>query len=305
MDQVKIGKYIAAKRKALGMTQVQLADQLGMSDKSVSKWERGVCLPDVSVYTDLCAALGISLNEFLAGEDIEHENIEKKAEENIMTVSRDSKKRSRKLRRIAAILAAALLLLCTGAAWFLHSEGYFAGNYLKGYDMDSDLYRTVSQLSIPETPYLYEFNADNSYSSAIFRFYEYDHGELTASSAALEANLLTVDENGRTPRHTQGTVAVLRHGSDFSLIVATEDSVARVDTEPDKDLGAFMAMTETGCPDARDIAAGEEYPLCAFYYGDTELTGFLPEEAFTDPAGTLADTEYTLLITVEFGTEER
>ena len=63
MDQVKIGKYIAAKRKALGMTQVQLADQLGMSNKSVSKWERGVCLPDVSVYTDLCATLGISLNE--------------------------------------------------------------------------------------------------------------------------------------------------------------------------------------------------------------------------------------------------
>ena len=70
-------------------------------------------------------------------------------------------------------------------------------------------------------------------------------------------------------------------------------------------IGAFMAMTETGCPDARDIAAGEEYPLCAFYYGDNELTGFLPAEAFTYPAGTLADTEYTLLITVEFGTEEQ
>lgn len=304
MDQVKIGKYIAAKRKALGMTQVQLADKLGMSDKSVSKWERGVCLPDVSVYTDLCATLGISLNEFLAGEDIEHENIEKKAEENIMTVSRDSKKRSRKLRRIAAILAAALLLLCTGAAWFLHSEGYFASNYLKGYDMDSDLYRTVSQLSIPETPYLFEFNADKTFRSAVIRFYEYDHGELTAHAPVLESNLQTVDENGRTPRHTQGTVAVLRHGSDFSLIVATEDSVARVDTEPDKDLGAFMAMTETGCPDARDIAAGEEYPLCAFYYGDNELSGFPAEQAFTDPAGTLADTEYTLLVTVEFGTEE-
>lgn len=304
MDQVKIGKYIAAKRKALGMTQVQLADQLGMSDKSVSKWERGVCLPDVSVYTDLCAALGISLNEFLAGEDIEHENIEKKAEENIMTVSRDSKKRSRKLRRIAVILAAALLVLCIGTAWFLHSEGYFAGNYLKGYDMESDLYRTVSQLSIPETPYLYEFNADNSYSSAILRFYEYDHGELTASSASLEANLLTVDESGRTPGHTKGTIAVLRRESTFSLIIATEDSVSRVDTKPDTDPGAFTAMAEAGCPDTRDLTAGQEYPLCAFYYGDNELSGYLPEEAFADPAGTLADTEYTLLITVEFGTEE-
>ena len=47
MDLVKIGKYIAGKRKDLGMTQKQLAEKLGMSDKSVSKWERGVCLPDV------------------------------------------------------------------------------------------------------------------------------------------------------------------------------------------------------------------------------------------------------------------
>ena len=54
MDLIKIGKYIASKRKSLGMTQKQLAEKLGMSDKSVSKWERGVCLPDVSVYKELC-----------------------------------------------------------------------------------------------------------------------------------------------------------------------------------------------------------------------------------------------------------
>lgn len=48
-----------------------------MSDKSVSKWERGVCLPDVSVYSELCQILGISINEFLAGEDIVRENIDK------------------------------------------------------------------------------------------------------------------------------------------------------------------------------------------------------------------------------------
>ena len=68
MDTVKIGKYIAGKRKALGMTQAQVAEKLGMSNKSVSKWERGICLPDVSVYMALCEILGISLNEFIAGE---------------------------------------------------------------------------------------------------------------------------------------------------------------------------------------------------------------------------------------------
>ena len=53
MDLVKIGKYIAGKRKALGMTQKQLAEKLNMSDKSVSKWERGICLPDAVSYTHL------------------------------------------------------------------------------------------------------------------------------------------------------------------------------------------------------------------------------------------------------------
>ena len=78
MNLVKIGRYIAEKRKSLGLTQRQLAEKLGKSDKSVSKWERGICLPDVSVYLELCGLLGISLNEFLAGEDIEIDNIEKK-----------------------------------------------------------------------------------------------------------------------------------------------------------------------------------------------------------------------------------
>lgn len=64
MDLIKIGTYIAGKRKTLGMTQKQLAEQLGMSDKSVSKWERGICLPDVALYAELCQILGISINEF-------------------------------------------------------------------------------------------------------------------------------------------------------------------------------------------------------------------------------------------------
>ncbi len=65
MDLIKTGKYIADKRKSLGLTQKQVAEKLGMSDKSVSKWERGICLPDVSVYITLCDMLGISINEFL------------------------------------------------------------------------------------------------------------------------------------------------------------------------------------------------------------------------------------------------
>ena len=75
MDIAKIGRYIAEKRKRARLTQRQLADKLGKSDKSVSKWERGICLPDVSVYMELCEILEISVNEFLAGEDISEESV--------------------------------------------------------------------------------------------------------------------------------------------------------------------------------------------------------------------------------------
>ena len=75
MDTAKIGRYIAEKRKRARLTQRQLADKLGKSDKSVSKWERGICLPDVSVYMELCEILEISVNEFLAGEDISEESV--------------------------------------------------------------------------------------------------------------------------------------------------------------------------------------------------------------------------------------
>lgn len=104
MDLVKIGKYIASKRKSLGMTQKQLAEKLGMSDKSVSKWEWGVCLPDVSVYKELCSILGISLNEFLAGEDIAQENIIQKSETNIIEVIRDNINKQKCLKVMKCIL---------------------------------------------------------------------------------------------------------------------------------------------------------------------------------------------------------
>ena len=110
MDLVKIGSYIAEKRKKLGMTQKQLAEKLGKSDKSVSKWERGICLPDVSVYLELCEILGISLNEFLAGEDIEVTNVEKKSEDTLIQISKDSSHKQRYLKKIIAVGVFAITL---------------------------------------------------------------------------------------------------------------------------------------------------------------------------------------------------
>ena len=68
MDLKKIGSYISGKRKALGLTQRELAEKLGMSDKSVSKWERGLSFPDISMLEPISELLGVSIMELLAGE---------------------------------------------------------------------------------------------------------------------------------------------------------------------------------------------------------------------------------------------
>ena len=129
MDLIKIGKYIAEKRKALGLTQKQLAEKLNMSDKSVSKWERGICLPDVSIYMELCNILRISINEFLAGEDIGAENVIEKSASNLIQITKESKKKQKNLKTILAVVTVFAVIVsvnwtpCQGHSKFFRSIG--------------------------------------------------------------------------------------------------------------------------------------------------------------------------------------
>lgn len=74
MNQIKIGEFISSQRKIKNLTQVALAEKLGITDRAVSKWERGKGLPDASLMVDLCEILGITVNELLCGEKISMEN---------------------------------------------------------------------------------------------------------------------------------------------------------------------------------------------------------------------------------------
>ena len=75
VNQIATGMFIARKRRELNLTQAQLAERLGISSKSVSKWERGKCMPDYSIVNELCDALGITVSELLDGEENERENL--------------------------------------------------------------------------------------------------------------------------------------------------------------------------------------------------------------------------------------
>ena len=90
MELQQIGKYIAAKRKAEGLTQEALAQLLGVTNKAVSKWENGKCLPDLSHYEALCEILHISVNELMAGKDIEETDLKKVSEQSLKEVLRSN-----------------------------------------------------------------------------------------------------------------------------------------------------------------------------------------------------------------------
>ncbi len=87
MNQEQIGKFIAEQRKLKELTQEELAEKLGITKNAVSKWERGLCLMDMSLLKPLSEILGVSVNDILAGEIIKSNNIEKKSEENIIKLT--------------------------------------------------------------------------------------------------------------------------------------------------------------------------------------------------------------------------
>ena len=125
MDQRKIGKFIAECRKRKGLTQMQLAERLGITDKAISKWERGVAMPDTGLMLDLCDILGISVNELLYGEEISMENNEKN-EQLLLDMAKELEKKNKTIWRsmwIIMIASMTALLAALLAAAFLVPEG--------------------------------------------------------------------------------------------------------------------------------------------------------------------------------------
>lgn len=113
MNQIQIGRFIAASRKARNLTQRQLADKLGISDKTVSKWECGKGLPEVSLMLPLCASLGITVNDLLSGERVSGTNYQKKAEENMMDLMKENEENRR--RMILSVICAVITVIAVCA----------------------------------------------------------------------------------------------------------------------------------------------------------------------------------------------
>ena len=104
MDQEKTGKFIARRRKEKGFTQAALGERLGVTDRAVSKWERGLCLPDAALMLPLCQLLGITVNELLTGEEVVMEDYKAKAEQNLLELRRQEEENNRALLRLETVI---------------------------------------------------------------------------------------------------------------------------------------------------------------------------------------------------------
>ena len=116
MDQIKIGKFIAERRREVGLTQMQLAESLGITDRAVSKWECGRALPDSSIMLELCGILKITVNDLLSGEVITMDNYNKEMENNLISSIKEKEAADKMLLRVEMLIAAVcigfMLVLC-------------------------------------------------------------------------------------------------------------------------------------------------------------------------------------------------
>lgn len=135
MDQIKIGKFIAECRKNKNMTQAQLAEKVGVTDRAVSKWENGRSMPDSSIMLELCGELGITVNDLLCGEKIIMENNQQKNEQLLLDMAKELETKDKTIwRNMWIIMTVSMIALLAGvfAVAFFVPEGVWQGIAILG-----------------------------------------------------------------------------------------------------------------------------------------------------------------------------
>lgn len=127
MDQIKIGKFIQERRKEKRLTQSELAEKLDVTDRAVSKWENGNCIPDASNIQELCKILNITINDLFSGCVVDMSDNEKKLEENLLEMIKIKEKRDKELLILEifiGVIVSIIMFLCIMIASFVQMEDW-------------------------------------------------------------------------------------------------------------------------------------------------------------------------------------
>lgn len=127
MDQIKIGKFIQERRKEKRLTQSELAEKLDVTDRAVSKWENGNCIPDASNIQELCKILNITINDLFSGCVVDMRDNEKKLEENLLEMIKIKEKRDKELLILEifiGVIVSIIMFLCIMITSFVQMEDW-------------------------------------------------------------------------------------------------------------------------------------------------------------------------------------
>ena len=295
MDLIKIGKYIAFKRKEQGLTQKQLAEKLNMSDKSVSKWERGICLPDVSVYLELCKILDISINEFLAGEDIPKETIEQKAEENIIQITKDNKNKQKYLKKIIKLLIVMLVVFIFITSIFIYKKLTQPQNYIEPYLEKSTEMQMANMLSNhPGDILLFHYNSKKYFDSLTMYLTQYQKGKKIS-----DKEICTFYNNPSKGINTGNIALVVDYeASTLKIIDAFEDGyyvaegISFLENINHYDVWDYNQIEEK-----TSIKYGKKQMLVALSYGKNHVTSLPIKELETNKK---IKNDYTCILSIKF-----
>ena len=296
MDLIKIGKYIASKRKSLGMTQKQLAEKLGMSDKSVSKWERGVCLPDVSVYKELCSILGISLNEFLAGEDIAQENLIQKSETNIIEVIKDNINKEKCLKVMKYILLV-ISICAVSIIGFTIYHFKKPQNFILPLAEDSIEMQTAKLLAGPDGAFIYKFITTDEYKKLRLHIYRYESGKLSDQDK-VEMGF----EDIRSPK--SGEIVMVPDFDNYAIKLIISGDGSKLSTEipilENVEDREYYGRSATEIKNDVDIRYNEQQPLIAFVYDNDEMSVPTLDDFINNQTDYLSKNDYVYYVAFEF-----
>ena len=296
MDLIKIGKYIASKRKSLGMTQKQLAEKLGMSDKSVSKWERGVCLPDVSVYKELCSILGISLNEFLAGEDIDQENMIQKSETNIIEVIRDNINKQKCLKVMKCILLV-IAICAVSIIGFTIYRLKKPQNFITPLAEDSIEMQTAKLLAGPDGAFIYKFITTDEYKKLRLHIHRYESGRLS-NQDKVEIGF----EDIGSPK--SGEIVMVPDFDNYVIKLIISGDGNKLSTEipilENVEDREYYGRSATEIQNIVDIRYNKQQPLIAFLYDDETMSVPALDDLINSQTEFISNNDYVYYVAFEF-----
>ena len=250
----------------------------------------------MTLYAELCQILGISINEFFAGEDITKEDLMQKSEENIIGVAKESKQKQKRLRSmLCLVLAVSVLVLSAGGIILYRSNG--PQNVIAPVDQESVEMKTVELLSGIDGAFMYQYVTTDSYASLKIFVSEYHSGKLIQK----EPVLLGYEEIG-SPKH--GTVLIVPDFDHFTVKIIMADDASKFSTEipilegvEDRE---YYGRSASKITRKTDIIYNEEQPLVALVYGKNQVRSIDLHDVTNGTSEALAENDYVYYFSFEF-----